>query len=195
MHKKLTNILIVFGLIFPIVGIVLLIRYSSPMNIGNDLVVKFLISLAGCALGLIAGYLYKGIRNREHRTIFISHSMEDAVIARQFAELLRSDKLSVILPEDTLNIGDNLTTTVNEQIAKSDSIIALISPKAARSEWVKRELSIARDKQRKIFPVLLEGTEVPSNIQDILYLKLGSSVDETAAQLKNAIMKEETRSA
>jgi hypothetical protein len=56
-----------------------------------------------------------------------------------------------------------------------------------KSKWVLKELSIAREKNLKIYPVVSGAVELPENLQDIMYVKMDDSYDETISALEQAI--------
>lgn len=187
MKEKIHITLAVIASVASILAVIISTRLAA-VTLNEDLLLKTSFLVTSTALALALGVFYKWFRNREHLTVFISHSMLDAKVARDLAQKLKGENFSIILPEDNLEIGDNIKSEVNKQIASSDSFIALLSPSAIKSEWVQKELTIALDKQRKIYPILFEGAEIPTSLKDVLYIKFdNASLEEIALKLKKAI--------
>lgn len=92
-------------------------------------------------------------------SIFISHASEDGVYATRVAKVLRKAGHSVWTAQEILP-GDNWASAVGDALAKADALVALISPNAMASEWVKREWQFALGQERfkdRLIPVLIKN--------------------------------------
>jgi len=73
--------------------------------------------------------------------LFICHSSEDKEeIARPLAESLRIRGLRVWYDEFTLTLGDSLSRSIDQGLAKSRFGIVILSPSFFKKEWPRREL-------------------------------------------------------
>lgn len=124
--------------------------------------------------------------------IFLSYAHEDKEIAQSLAEGLRDGGAEVWLDEEALNVGDSLVARIEAAIRSSDLFLILISPASERSAWVSRELGLAlgSEQRTRVVPVLLSNASVPSDLQDILYLKADpNDLGKTADQILRASQK------
>ena len=84
--------------------------------------------------------------------------------------------------------GDILSK-IEDKISEADSLVLILSPESMNSKWVHRELSMAREKNLKIFPLLLNDVKLPANLENVKYLKLDDSYDKTVLALEEALRK------
>ena len=94
--------------------------------------------------------------------VFLSHTHSDKPFARRLAVDLRRQGHIVWIDEAEIDIGESLIEKIREGIDQVDYLIAVLSKKSTQSEWVKRELDLASnreiDEQRVIvLPLLLEN--------------------------------------
>jgi hypothetical protein len=75
--------------------------------------------------------------------IFISHASKDASIVRQLADQLVAAGHSVWIPENEFFPGDNWAKKLGQAIEDADTIIVLVTPEAAGSESITREVQYA----------------------------------------------------
>lgn len=65
-----------------------------------------------------------------------------------------------------IGVGDSIVERINQGIAASDYLLALLSPRSVTSRWVREEINAAllttiEQKGAKLLPVLLEPCELP----------------------------------
>ena len=92
--------------------------------------------------------------------IFISYSRVDSKAQQRLADALRKRGLSVWVDNEKLTPGNPAwEREIEKAILACSAVIAILSPEAKRSEWVRREVSFAEQHNKRIFPVLLRGDE------------------------------------
>jgi TIR domain-containing protein len=106
--------------------------------------------------------------------VFLSHCHTDKPFARKLASDLRAAGARVWLDEAEIRVGDSLITKVTEAIDTMDYLAVLLSPEAVASEWVRRELDLAlnREIQGKhllVLPLLLQDCILPGFLVGRLY--------------------------
>ena len=97
--------------------------------------------------------------------IFISYSSKDREKAEQLTELLSSAGLSVWIDRQGIVGAEKWATEIVEGIKGCSTFILLISPRSVESENVLRELSLASEKRKRVLPVDLEPTELPTSFE------------------------------
>lgn len=105
---------------------------------------------------------------------FLSYSRADKTSAHELAKMLTQEGVVVWLDERELNIGDSLIQKISEGIEQTEYVIAVISTKSVKSNWVQKELSLAMTKEiekRKVvvLPILIETCELPDFLKDKVY--------------------------
>lgn len=98
--------------------------------------------------------------------VFISHSHTNKSFARKLAADLRKAGHIVWIDEGEINIGDSLIEKIREGIDKVDYVAAILSSASIESEWVKKELDIAsnreiEEKRVVVLPLLIEDVDLP----------------------------------
>lgn len=89
--------------------------------------------------------------------IFISYSREDLEFARYLRAQLESEGYRVWMDEQRLHPGSDWWDEIERNIITCSAFMILMSPNSANSKWVKREILMAEDNHRPIFPVLVAG--------------------------------------
>lgn len=107
-------------------------------------------------------------------SIFLSHSHSDKKIARQLAADLRAAGHNVWIDEAEINIGDSLIEKIRDGLDQVDFVAALISAASANSEWVKKELDIASnreidEKRVIVLPLMIDNVDLPGFLRGKYY--------------------------
>lgn len=133
--------------------------------------------------------------------IFISYSHEDHGYASLIEQQLTRAGHTVWQDSKKLRAGDNILTKINEGMKSADALIVIVSKNSLNSKWVKHEFSAMAfgdisNNRRRIIPVLIDKSSVPSYLSNYLYLDFSSSVDLGLQKLLTALeseMKDENR--
>lgn len=97
--------------------------------------------------------------------IFISYSSKDRAQAEQLTELLASAGLSVWIDRQGIVGAEQWATEIVEGIKACSTFILLLSPNSIESENVLRELSLASEKRKRVLPVDMAPTVLPSSFE------------------------------
>ena len=92
--------------------------------------------------------------------VFISYAREDQAYIRKLADSLRRRGLEVWM-DDRIDFGDRWWQTIVQAIDASAAFVVVMTPTAEKSEWVEREVLVALDEGKPIFPLLLRGRRFP----------------------------------
>ena len=101
--------------------------------------------------------------------IFISYSKRDIVYAERLINALRREGFTPWLDMEGLGAGTHWQTRLQKQIYTCDAYILVMSRNAFNSKWVPDELVTAKAKNKPIFPLLLDDTELFLAIQTIQF--------------------------
>ena len=99
--------------------------------------------------------------------IFVSYSKKDIVYAEKLINALRREGFNPWLDIEGLGAGTHWQNRLQKQIVTCDAYILIMSRNAYHSRWVPDELVTAKSKNKPIFPLLLDDTELFLAIQAI----------------------------
>lgn len=107
-------------------------------------------------------------------SVFLSYSRKDRVFAKKLAIDLRDNGHCVWIDETEVFVGDSLIEKIRDGIDTVDFVGAIISSTSLNSQWVKRELDLASnreiDEERVlVLPILLDDVELPGFLKGKLY--------------------------
>jgi len=106
-------------------------------------------------------------------TIFISHSHQDAAVARDIAEALEHAGLKPWIDQCEIKPGDSLIGKMDQGLSEASYVLLLLSREANASHWVRREwMSGLANRQIVLVPLLLDNSSVPAILRDIVYIDL-----------------------
>ncbi|MCA9112636.1 MAG: toll/interleukin-1 receptor domain-containing protein [Planctomycetaceae bacterium] len=107
-------------------------------------------------------------------SIFLSHNHADKAFAKKLAADLRLHGHIVWIDEAEIEVGDSLVQKIRDGIDRVDFLAAIVSQKSLDSEWVKKELDLASnreidEKRVVVLPLLLEDVELPGFLKGKMY--------------------------
>ena len=120
--------------------------------------------------------------------VFISYSRRDIAFVRRLAGDLEKAGYEVWWDVSDLRGGDDWVRVIPEAIQASDQVVVVLSPSSAVSEWVRKEYTQALSLRKRIIPVMLEKTAVPSALNTINYLDF--TAEEGYAASLNALLRD-----
>lgn len=93
--------------------------------------------------------------------VFISYSREeDQPYARKLADELRKHDIEVWI-DDNVDYGARWWRTIVKQVRTCAAFVVIMTPESEESKWVEREILLAEDEDKPIFPLLLRGKGNP----------------------------------
>ncbi|HEY5462527.1 MAG TPA: toll/interleukin-1 receptor domain-containing protein [Hanamia sp.] len=106
--------------------------------------------------------------------IFLSHTNIDKPFVRKLAADLRNYGHTVWIDEAEINIGDSLIGKIREALDTVDFVAVVLSKASIQSEWVKKELEIASNREIEekkviILPLIIENVKLPGFLKGKLY--------------------------
>lgn len=107
--------------------------------------------------------------------VYISHSHKDKDAANRIASRLREGGHNVWIDAASIKPGDNISQKVQEGLEQADALIVIVSENSRQSKWVQYEFSAIAFQQiskseRRIIPVRIDHSDIPSYLSDILYI-------------------------
>jgi hypothetical protein len=92
--------------------------------------------------------------------VFVSYSRSDEADMRRIVTFLRNQGIKVWLDNERLIPGTPIwEEEIEKAIHAASAVIVVMSPDSKNSEWVRREISLADQNHKRIFPVLVRGDE------------------------------------
>jgi hypothetical protein len=106
--------------------------------------------------------------------MFLCHSHLDKPFAKKLARDLSRYGVRVWIDESEIQLGDSLIEKIREGIDRTEFFGAIISHNSVKSEWVKKELDVAMNKEIegrrvKVLPLLIDKCEIPGFLKGKLY--------------------------
>jgi len=95
--------------------------------------------------------------------VFMSYSRRDNDVMRRVVSFLRKEGIKVWVDNEKLIPGTPIwEEEIEKAIRNAPAIIVVLSPDSKNSEWVRREISLADQYRKRVFPVLVRGDEETS---------------------------------
>ncbi len=96
--------------------------------------------------------------------IFISYSRKDSAHAEQLAELLVSAGLTCWIDKRGIEAATSWSGEITKAITECMAFVVMLSPNSIASSNVRKEVSLASERQKKILPLDLEPVELPDDL-------------------------------
>jgi hypothetical protein len=125
-------------------------------------------------------------------SVFISYSSKDRPIATKIARDLQKHGIRIWFDTYELLPGDSLAEKIIQGVQTSDFLLVILSKNSAQSAWVKNEIGVAFKKNRaaselRLIPVLVDDSEVPTELADVVRVDLRLGYEEGLAQILAAV--------
>jgi uncharacterized membrane protein YecN with MAPEG domain len=125
--------------------------------------------------------------------IFVSYSRRDSDVVLKLSNLLKENGHSIVIDVDSISAGQHLHKTLADGLRDADVFIVFISSTSIKSQFVLSEIGAAtayasESDRTLVIPVLIDDIEIPSIIQDLLYIPAyAKKINEVAEEIENAI--------
>ena len=108
-------------------------------------------------------------------SLFISYSHKDKQFAKRLANNVRDAGHTVWIDEREILVGDSLIEQIRNGIDSVEYVAAIISSESLNSQWFKRELDLASnreidEKRVVVLPILLRPTNAIINFKSSFFL-------------------------
>lgn len=157
-----------------------ILTQNSLLKNDNAFVLSLAIILVTSTAFLYTLLIIKRVNPKKY--IYLSYTGRDKEIAEKMILILDEQfkKLSKyrfeILTADSIPFGNDMYITMQENLAKSEIVIVIVSPSYLQSEWCINEFTTISKDNKRIIPVVTEAfsdlTELPKDISNIKALSL-----------------------
>ena len=95
--------------------------------------------------------------------VFMSYSRRDDVVMRRIVAFLREQGIKVWVDNEKLIPGTPVwEKEIEKAVQGASAVVVVLSPDSKDSEWVRREISLADQYEKRVFPLLVRGDEKTS---------------------------------
>jgi len=97
--------------------------------------------------------------------VFISYSRSDTAIVDNVVARLRSDGFEIWIDRESIKGGDLWRKQIVKAIHTTDAFVLMLSPNSTASKNVRKEVDLAENANRALFPFLLASVDLPEELQ------------------------------
>jgi hypothetical protein len=128
--------------------------------------------LVAIIIGLFSGVLARYVRFKSSsaRQVFLAYPQSAIAEANLVSEALLNAGMRVWRSEERIKPGDSIFSVTAKAIEDSDDFVVILAD--APSEWLRREVKVAKEKRLKIVPVLVRGAKAPDLLSDVKAIDL-----------------------
>jgi MinD-like ATPase involved in chromosome partitioning or flagellar assembly len=127
----------------------------------------------------------------ETNHVFISYSRRDTDAMQHIVARLREQGVRVWVDNEKLVPGTPIwEIEIEKAINEAYAVVVVLSPDAKNSEWVLREIAMADQSRKRVFPVLVAGSKeasIPLRLITRQYVDFRKSEETKLQELKTAI--------
>jgi hypothetical protein len=91
---------------------------------------------------------------RKRYSIFLSHSSQDAWLAKVIGEKIETTGVTVWLDEMSLTGGEQVGNAIRDGVRGTNETVVLVSNASLQSQWVAAEIGMALALRKRITPLL-----------------------------------------
>jgi len=125
------------------------------------------------------------------KQVFISHAKEDAPFAHRLADDLRKLGVQVWIAPGSIRPGESWVDAIERGLGESSHTVVVLTPKALKSRWVKKETGVAIAQERKgrirVIPLDVEPCAVPLLLSSYQMVSFRDDYDAGLSQLADIL--------
>lgn len=133
------------------------------------------------------------------KDFFVSYTGIDLQFATWVAELLESEKYSVVIQAWDFRPGDNFVAKINESLRECKKLIVILSKNYLKSKWCETEWTVKLEEQirlneQRIIPIRIDSVDLKGLLSPIIYIDIVDKLESEAKQeILNGIQEEAVR--
>jgi len=97
--------------------------------------------------------------------VFISYSRQDVKLVDGIVDRLKEDGFDIWIDRSSIKVGDLWTVAIVEAIDTAEAFVLMLSPSATASDNVRKEVQLAQDAKRKLFPFQIAPVKLPAQFR------------------------------
>lgn len=109
--------------------------------------------------------LYIKVARRQKRVLMIYHR-NDEEFALALLDYLSANNIIVYKENKVVRIGDRIDKKLKRSIHSYDSFIVVLSKNLLHTDFLKKEIDLAKEKNKKVIPVIKDNTTIPSFLSE-----------------------------
>lgn len=98
---------------------------------------------------------------------FISYDTSDRVMVEGLAKDVRKHRHEVWIDFESIPGGARWETEITNAIEKADVCVITLTPESIQSQWVKKEIVIAQEKNTPIIPIIMHKIPLPEGLETL----------------------------
>src|SRR5579864_166205 len=95
---------------------------------------------------------------------FVSYSSSDRILAETLVNSLRMDHFEIWIDIEGISGGTQWEQEITRALQTAEVCLVILTPDAIQSDWVKKEVEMARVKDKPIIPLLMRPTPIPDGL-------------------------------
>lgn len=120
---------------------------------------------------------------------FLSHAVEDKIIARNLANVLETHNFRVFVAHDDIGIGEDWENKLKNEIYNRELFLVLLSTNFKNANFTDHEVGIATAHNKRIFPVIIDNSEPYGFMSKFQGKKIDPKIDsDEISKLANELM-------
>lgn len=149
---------------------------------------EIILGILGAVVGVLVAYFMVLVKQATNTPkIYISYAHEDKDIAEKIYKELNLNPFVVLMDKYDIRVGDNIPNKLKEMLKESDYMLFISSKKSSGSEWANVEIDEAKNMDKKIFPIKVDESALPSLLKDTMYANFSESFESGMNELVKAL--------
>ena len=118
--------------------------------------------------------------------LFVSYSHRDTEKVYPILDMLH-DKKYRIWYDESCETGNDFRSELRDRIERCDAVVLFVSESSMASPFCGMEIIVARENQKRIYPIYLDSSEVPPAFQILLANTHHGSINNIPKLIKSLV--------
>ena len=182
--KRLEISIALIGAIASVLGLVLSLAWL--LDFRKEILVSTVTVVVSAAVGIFSSFLSKSVRKLSFgKRAFLSYQQPYERYVGKLTESLRKEGTKVWISKDRIKPGDSWKKEIRAAMDDADTFIILLGKDLSQNTIY--EIKLAKEKGKRIIPVLLEDIQLPPDLSDIKYVDLRWNKEEGLKTVVEAV--------
>jgi hypothetical protein len=123
----------------------------------------------------------------EKQKIFFSYARANSEFVLELAKDLRAAGANLWLDQLDIAPGERWDQSIQESLAKCETVLVILSPESVDSQNVMDEVSFALEEGKQVLPVLHKSCEIPFRLRRLQHIDFVDDYGAGFTRLRNAL--------
>ncbi|MCB2210481.1 toll/interleukin-1 receptor domain-containing protein [bacterium] len=183
--KYLRELLAIVSVTGAVASVVTFLYLYVPELNSKEILTSFIGAVVGAIVSIIVLFMSKLFTRKTN--VVMTYLEDDRALATDIMNNIKMKGVRLIDMRNVLMPGDEIDR-VKSILKASDAVIIILSEKALRSPWMKSELKLIAQYNKRVIPIIATDKNTPRWVKQLFYIKSDNLNEHSYQSIREALM-------